>query len=137
MRFWIGTGLALMVLVSGAAADERWVGFSNEREFSEARIEVSRTGVEIVEFDLVIPGVTVERVSADAGVFAKLEVPGLGRIGQPGAPMMPALRRFIEIPRGATAQVTATVLSGAVFPRMSSAIRRLPMYCSEGSTIMG
>ena len=114
MRYWIGTGLALMVLVGGAAADERWVGFSNDQPYSEAQIEVARTGVDVVEFELVIPGVVVERVAADAGAFAKLGVPGLGQSGRPGAPMMPVLRRFIEVPRGATARVTATVLDKRV-----------------------
>ena len=113
MRLRIGFGLALMALVGGAAADEQWVGFSNDRPFSEARIEVAKTGAEIVEFDLVIPGVSVENVSTETGAFTRLEVPGLGRIGQPGEPMLPALRRFVEIPLGATAEVSATVLERA------------------------
>jgi hypothetical protein len=110
MRLRIGFALALMALVGGAAADETWVGFSNDQPFSEARIEVGRTGVNTVEFDLVIPGVAVENVATDAGTFVKLSVPGLGQIGRPGEPQLPALRRFVEIPRGATVSVTTTVL---------------------------
>ena len=113
MRFKIGFGLALMALVSGAFADEQWVGFSTDRPFAEARIEIGQTGAETVEFDLVVPGVSLERVATETGNFTRLEVPGLGRVGGTGAPMLPALRRFVEIPLGATAKVTATVLDRA------------------------
>ena len=110
MRLRIGFGILLMTFAVLGGADERWVDFSNDRPFSEARVEVARTGVNTVEFDLVIPGVSVENVATEAGAFAKLSVPGLGQIGRPGEPLLPALRRFVEIPRGATASVTTTVL---------------------------
>jgi hypothetical protein len=113
MRLRIGFGLLVMAFVTSAAATERWVDFSNDRPFSEARIEVGLTGANTVEFDLVIPGVAVERVTTEAGVFTKLSVPGMGRIGRTGEPMLPALRRFVEIPWGATATVRSTVLDRA------------------------
>jgi hypothetical protein len=106
------TLIAVICVASAAVAfaDERWIGFGHEAPFSEARIEVGRTALDVVEFDLVIPGVTVEPVATDAGDFTRLEVPGLGRIGRVGAPMLPAVRRFVEIPHGATATVRSTVL---------------------------
>ena len=110
MRLRIGFGILLMTFAVLGGADERWVDFSNDQPFSEARVEVARTGANTVEFDLVIPGVSVENVATEAGAFAKLSVPGLGQIGRPGEPLLPALRRFVEIPRGATASVTTTVL---------------------------
>ena len=105
MRFKVWCVVAVMALVGGASAQEQWVGFSNDRPFSEARIEIGRTGVETVEFDVVIPGVSLERVATEAGEFTRLEVPGLGRIGRAGEPMLPALRRFVEVPVGPTASV--------------------------------
>ena len=105
--------MIVMTFAVFAGADERWVDFSNDRPFSEARIEVGRTGMNTVEFDLVIPGVSLENVATEAGAFTRLEVPGLGRIGQAGEPMLPALRRFVEITLGATAEVRATVLERA------------------------
>lgn len=113
MRFRFGFVVAVMALVGGASADDQWIGFSDDRPFSQARVEIGRTGVETVEFDLVIPGVSVEKVATEAGGFTRLEVPGLGRIGRTGEPMLPALRRFVEVPLGATATVTATVLDRA------------------------
>jgi len=110
MRFKFVFGLTLMAFAVVAAADERWIGFSTERPFSEAQIEIGKTGARLVEFDLVIPGTTIERISSDQGEFTRVEVPGLGHVGGFGEPMLPALRRFVEIPRGATAEVTATVL---------------------------
>jgi Peptidase family C25/Propeptide_C25/Reelin subrepeat B/Immune inhibitor A-like, MAM domain len=110
MRIRIGIGMLVLVVAGFAAADERWIDFNKDGPFSEARIEVSRTGSSTVEFDLVVSGVAVERVDTDAGAFTKLSVPGLGNGGRPGEPLLPTLRRFVEIPHGATATVTTTVL---------------------------
>jgi len=110
MKLRIVVVVAFIACATFAAADERWIGFSGDRPFSEARIEVARTGAEIVEFDLVIPGVAVEHVTTEVGAFTRLSVPGLGQFGRPGEPMLPALRRFVEIPQGATATVRSTVL---------------------------
>ena len=95
------------------AAEERWIAFSDDEPFSEVRLEASRSGAELVEFDLVVPGVAVEHITTAQGDFARLMVPGMGRIGAVGEPELPAFRRFVEIPHGATATMTTTVLDRA------------------------
>jgi len=110
MKLRLAIGLAVCALAFTAAADERWVGFSNERPGSEAKIEIARTGTETVEFDLVVPGIGLEQVSTAHGDFTRLNIPGLGHVGAVGEPMLPALKRFVEVPRGATAEVTTTIL---------------------------
>jgi len=52
----------------------------------------------------------LERVSVENGDFTRISIPGLGSVGEIGEPMLPALKRFVEIPRGATAEVTTTIL---------------------------
>ncbi len=114
MKFGIRAMIVILACAAAAAADETWIDLSGGEPFAEARIEVGRSGTETVEFDLVIPGFAAETVATDVETFTKLNVPGLGRIGQPGEPMLPALRRFVEIPQGATATVRATVLDRTV-----------------------
>ena len=110
MKLRLAIGLAVCAFAFTAAADEHWVGFSNERPGSEAKIEIARTGTESVEFDLVVPGVGLELVSTEHGDFTRLNIPGLGHVGAVGEPMLPALKRFVEVPRGATAEVSTTIL---------------------------
>ena len=109
----LGIVIACLVSATLASAEPRWIGFDGRSAESEATVEVLRTGAETVELELVIPGVRVERVEVDSAAYTRLEVPGLGRIGRPGEPMLPALRRFVEIPQGATATARATVLETA------------------------
>jgi len=110
MRFRFFLIMTLMAFTAVAAADQRWIAFSGETAYSEARIETGRSGSEVVEFDLVIPGIAIEAVTTTNGDFARLVIPGLGRIGGIGAPELPALKRFVEIPQGATAEIETSVL---------------------------
>jgi hypothetical protein len=71
---------------------------------------MARTGTETVAFDLVVPGVGLDGASRADGDFVRLEIPGLDRVGEIGEPMLPALRRFVEIPQGAAAEVATAVL---------------------------
>lgn len=109
--------LAMVAVVTAlavtAVANEQWIGFSGDRPWSEAQIEIGKVGTRTVEFDLVIPGVGLERVSTAEGDFTRLTIPGLGSSSAVGEPMLPALRRFVEIPQGATATVATTVLDRA------------------------
>ncbi|HSN56544.1 MAG TPA: C25 family cysteine peptidase, partial [Candidatus Sulfomarinibacteraceae bacterium] len=109
----LGTVIACLVWTTSATAEQRWIGFDGRTTESEATVEVLRVGTETVELEVVIPGIVVERVDVDSGSYTRLEVPGLGRIGRPGEPMLPALRRFVEIPQGAAATARATVLETA------------------------
>ena len=105
-----GVVVVVMALAVTAVANEQWVGFSTDGPGSEARIEIGKVGTRTVEFDLVIPGVGLERVSTAEGDFTRVTVPGLGANSTVGEPMLPVLRRFVEIPQGATATVTTTAL---------------------------
>ncbi len=109
----LGIVISCLVCATFASAEQRWIGFDGRTAEPEATVEVLRAGTETVELELVIPGVVVERVEVDSAAYTRLEAPGLGRIGRPGEPMLPALRRFVEIPQGATATARATVLETA------------------------
>ena len=58
----IGMVAVVMALAVTVVADEQWVGFSSDRPWSEAQIEVGKVGTRTVELDLVIPGVGLEQV---------------------------------------------------------------------------
>ncbi len=67
--------ITLMAFTVVAAADERWIAFSTDSPYSEARIETGRSGSEVVEFELVIPGIAVEPITTASGDFARLTIP--------------------------------------------------------------
>jgi hypothetical protein len=99
----------LSAAVVGAQPAE-WIGFDGESLPAEATIELMRATDDSVEFTLFIPGVSATAVSTDEGLFTRIEIPGLGRSTALGEPMLPTLRRFVEITAGANAAITVTPL---------------------------
>jgi gingipain K len=87
-----------------------WVGFSAPEPGAEAEIAVPRAGTEVVEIEVELPGVRLTAAETERGPMTRVEIPGLGRIGDTGAPMLPVLRRFVEIPEGAQASFEVMVL---------------------------
>ena len=97
-----------LAIGSIAAADPGWIDFGNGP--GDVRVEVHQSGPHGVELELELAGVSLSAATTDSGSFTVAEIPGLGRIGQPGEPALPALRRFVEIPEGARAEVELEVL---------------------------
>jgi len=102
----------LLVVGAAGAADQHWIGFSDQ--VTEASIGVLSSARDAVELEIELPGVALESVATEGGRFVRVEVPGLGRIGAVGEPALPALRRFIEIPDGAQVEVDVQVLDRLV-----------------------
>ena len=102
-----------MILVLGAGlagADEAWVDFGGQRSAAPTEIGVARSNVEVLEFNVDVPGLMLTSVTEEGRAFTRIGLPGAGQIGAVGAPMLPAVRRFVEIPEGAEVRVTADVL---------------------------
>ncbi len=95
--------MAVMVSMWVGAAEPQWFEFSAGLE--EARLEVAESSATVLEFDVELSGIALESVATEEGDFVRLSVPGLGRVGSVGEPQLPALRRFVEVPFGATVQV--------------------------------
>jgi hypothetical protein len=106
--------ITVCAAVVGAQPTVEWIGLDGESRPTEARVELVRSTDDSVEFTLFVSGVTATAVSTDEGMFTKIEIPGLGRSTALGEPMLPTLRRFVEITAGADATVTVTPLETKV-----------------------
>jgi hypothetical protein len=95
------------------AEPAQWIALDGSDAGREVGIVQSEVGVARLEVALEVPGIELRPLEAEGMAFTELEVPGTGRIGEPGEPMLPALRRFVEIPQGASVTATATVLETA------------------------
>ena len=104
--------VAMLASVWVGAAEPQWIEFSAGLE--EARVVVAESSATVLEFEVELPGISLESVATEAGDFVRLSVPGLGRVGQTGEPQLPALRRFVEVPVGATVEVNVQPLDKTV-----------------------
>jgi len=100
--------VCLAALGSAQATEQQWIGFNDE--LSAVSVEVARSTVTGAEFEVELPGIALAEEATEAGLFVRLSVPGLGRLGEFGQPELPALRRFVEIPEGASVEVDLVVL---------------------------
>jgi len=108
------TRLVWAVLIIGAAAGVSsagtWVPLASEEPAGELSVKEALTGTQVVELEVELPGLELEAVHTEYGDFTRVEIPGLGGIGEVGQPMLPALRRFVEIPAGAVITADSLVL---------------------------
>ncbi len=103
--------LAVLGLCVGAAgAEEVWVDFGSHRSASPTEVQISRSDTSVLELEFEVPGVILEATSAEGRAFTRVVIPGAGSIGDIGAPQLPAFRRFVEIPEGATVAVDTNVV---------------------------
>lgn len=117
-----------LLSVGAVGADEVWVDFGSHRNAGPTEVRISQSDTTLLDLEFEVPGVNLENVTIEGRDFTRVEIPGAGRIGEIGAPQLPAFRRFVEIPEGATVSVDANViewrtvdlgalgLSGIVFP---------------------
>jgi hypothetical protein len=90
-----GAGILLALLALSARAQNAppvWVSLDNSPAGSPARITVDPqlSGPFHSEVDVVIPGFWItQRIGTDNLTYQQLEVPGLGVVGQLGAPQLP------------------------------------------------
>ena len=110
MRFSL---LFLIIITLGfgaAGAEEIWVDFGSHRSASPTEVQIGRSDSSVLELELEVPGVILEAISAEGLAFTRVEMPGAGSIGDIGAPQLPAFRRFVEMPEGATVTVDSNVI---------------------------
>jgi hypothetical protein len=100
----------LWPLQAAAGGGAVWVGFHGVSEPAPVAVLPARSDSGIYEADLEIPGLALTRAEEGGRSFTLVEIPGAGRIGSLGGPMLPAWRRFVEIPEGAQVKPLVTVL---------------------------
>ncbi len=96
--------------VGAAGAEEVWVDFGSHRSASPTEVQISRSDTSVLELEFEVPGVILEATSAEGRAFTRVVIPGAGSIGDIGAPQLPAFRRFVEMPEGATVAVDTNVI---------------------------
>jgi hypothetical protein len=106
--------LAILALCVGTAgADEVWVDFGSHRSPSPTGVDITQSNASSLDLEFEVPGVRLESIETEGHTFTRLSIPGSGQIGIAGSPLMPAFRRFVEVPEKATVRVTTQVLDWA------------------------
>ena len=109
-RFTVILAVFGLMLVGTAGAEEVWVDFGSHRSASPTEVDVNRSDITVLEFDLTVPGLMLEAVQEEGWSFTRISIPGAGQVGNIGSPLLPAFRRFVEVPEQATVRVTTQVL---------------------------
>ncbi len=101
--------VAAAAFAPASGASDLWLPLAAEAS-DGVRVDLVRSGVDGVELEVAVPGISLAVVETEAGPFTRVAVPGFGRDGEVGAPELPVLRRFVEIPVGASVAVEAVRL---------------------------
>ncbi len=105
------TFLAIIgVCVGVAGANETWIDFGNHRNANPTAVEIQRSDITTLEFDFDVPGLTLDTIRENGQNFTMVSIPGAGQVGAIGSPLLPAFRRFVEIPEAAEVRLTTEVL---------------------------
>lgn len=108
MRRW-GLVVAVCCLATVVSAGE-WIDFGAGDGAQEATVSGVQVSAGEVQFEVELPGMMVTAVETSEGAFTRIEIPGLGQTGKAGAPLLPALRKLVDVPFGASATVRFEVL---------------------------
>ncbi len=107
---WLGLGILVLTVGVNVGADgAAWVSMTADQP-DEVAVLSEYSEASQYQFIVTVPGLSVQAVSEEGQEFTMVNLPAAGRIGATGEPMLPAFRRFLEIPQGAEAQVTALAL---------------------------
>jgi len=91
------------ILLAGAAHAQQWVHLDHTPEGTPAEVKlVSGSDDQQTVIDVVIHGFWMEDVlGADQHSYQRLSFPGLGIMGQAGAPLLPAVQMCLAVPTSA------------------------------------
>src|SRR5262245_320492 len=105
MKISIAIAIVAALLAPAArAADPVWVPLDASPPGTPAQIlfDAPASGLEEVWFDILIHGFWRQDIQpGDGFTYQRIEVPGLGRLAQLGAPDLPVARVRVAVPTGA------------------------------------
>ncbi len=97
--------LSLTILVMLAAMplalSARWVDLGAVASDGPPEITLLRSGADGASIAIDVPGLTVEDITTDLGLFTRISIPGAGVTTDLGSPLLPVIREHVEIPQGA------------------------------------
>ncbi len=92
----------LLTATTGLIADDsRWVSLGSEAVPAPARVRVVALTSETLAAEIQLPGLLVQRDILFGEAFAHLRIDGGELLVHTGLPLLPVIRREIEVPRGA------------------------------------
>lgn len=97
--------ISLLSVFSQAEASE-WIPLNGVQAVQEApAVYLVRSDMNAISVKITLPGFMHETVETDQGAFSRLVLDGEGYTTQTGHPQLPVIRRLIEIPYGAEANL--------------------------------
>lgn len=87
-------------------AEARWIDLGDNTAYAEPTVALLQTSASGVLLEMNVPGIEAEEVVTDLGPFTKLRIPGSYFSIKVRVPMLPVIRRYIEIPQGATPRLS-------------------------------
>lgn len=115
---------AAIAAVLPCSASERWIALEGGSE-REPVVSVVSSDLGSLVLEVRVPGVFSEEVATTGGVFTRLTLPPCGFTSAVGEAMLPAVRRFVEIPArakprlrvlGVESRVSSLAALGIVHP---------------------
>lgn len=99
--------LALLVLVAmPASLSARWIEFGTTEPYEAPEVTLLSSDISGATLRMEIPGVEVADMATDLGLFTRLTIPGSAYTIDIGAPMLPVIREFLEMPQGAVPRLS-------------------------------
>jgi len=92
----------LLLALAAPTAAARWIDFGSETPYEAPEATLLRSGASGVALAVSVPGLEAADVATELGPFTELRIPGSAFSIDHGAPMLPVIREYIEIPQGAT-----------------------------------
>ncbi len=109
MRASLTLVVMALMLVPAVAPAQVWIPLAGEAG-EPVRVDLVRSTDDGVELEVALPGMSLTTVETEAGRFTTVDVAGFAAVGEPGAPELPVMSRFVEVPLGAVASVDVQVL---------------------------
>ncbi|MBN1355722.1 hypothetical protein JXA40_05550 [bacterium] len=109
MRFRLIVLSVILLLVSPTVSS-KWIPFnSGAVPGMDAAVDVRSSNLAGTSLTVTIPGMNVSLQKQDDREFDIVSIPGSGILAEPGNPLVPALRKFVAVPHGASVELTVRV----------------------------
>ena len=99
------------------AALDGWVSFGNGNQHESPEVVLTNVGDNSVDLNISLSGALLTELGTRGGMFTELRIPESGILSEIGSPMLPAVRRLVEIPYGA--EISLEIIS------MNSSLRQI------------
>jgi len=93
--------LPILCLARPGPAASAWIDLPTDTDAAEPTVKVVHSNDEGLVLSIEFAALQVEHVQTGAGAFAVLSMPGCGVTPEVGAPLLPVLRQYVQLPQSA------------------------------------